>query len=156
MYLIFGRPGGFPAELDLNSLDGTTGYEIDGIEVGDRAGIGGSGVGDVNHDGLPDIAILANGQTPSGDDLTGDRTFVLYGGAAHLAALDLADGVQDGRIGLSSIDGTHGFVINGIPAPGTVGSRLFTRISGAGDINGDHVDDLVIGDGYLGSVGGTR
>ena len=144
-YLIFGQPGGFPAEFDLQTLNGTTGYRIDGIVAGDRAGLGGGGIGDVNHDGVADIAILANGQTAAGDNLTGDRTFVLYGGAAHLASLDLADGAQDGRIALSGVDGTHGFVINGIPAPGVVGSRMYTRINGVGDINGDHVDDLVIG-----------
>ena len=145
VYLIFGRPAGFPAELDLQALDGTMGYRIDGIVADDRAGQQGGGVGDVNRDGIADIAILANGQTAAGDNLTGDQTFVLYGGTAHLASLDLADGSQDGRIGLSAIDGTHGFVINGIPAPGVAGSRIYTRINGAGDVNGDHVDDLVIG-----------
>ena len=44
------------------------------------------------------------------------RSFVLFGGSENLAALDLADGVADGRIGLSTFDtatdGTRGFVIN--------------------------------------------
>jgi hypothetical protein len=152
VYLIFGRPAGFPAEFDLHTLDGTTGYAIDGIDAGDRAGLGGGGVGDVNRDGVPDFAILANEQTPSGDELIGDRTFVLFGGATHLAALDVADGSQDGRISLASNDGTNGFQIDGIPAPGVVGSRFFTRINGAGDVNGDHIADIVIGDGHVGSA----
>ena len=72
---------------------------------------------------------------------------MIYGGSAHLAALDLADGTQDGRIGLSGLDGTHGFVINGIAAPGVADSAgtLAGRASTAGDVNGDRVDDLVIG-----------
>ena len=40
-YLIFGRPGGFPAELDLQSLDGTNGYVIDGRRGGRRGRIHG-------------------------------------------------------------------------------------------------------------------
>ena len=148
VYLIFGQPGGLPAELNLQSLDPTTGYVITGIELGDRLGANsGGGGGDINHDGIPDIVIGSDGRSPSGDRLDGGRTFVIYGGSANLAALDLADGTQDGRISLSGLDGTHGFVINGIAAPGVADSAgtLAGRASAAGDVNGDHVDDLVIG-----------
>ncbi len=101
----------------------------------------------MNHDGIPDIAIMAAGKSPDGNCLRGGRTFVLYGGSANLAALDAADGASDGRIGLSTFDapaadGTHGFVINGyeIPALG----REASLVSAAGDVNGDRVDDLLM------------
>ena len=60
-YLIFGRPGGFPAELDLNSLDGTTGYAIHDAVVGDGRASCGGGAGDLNHDGVPDLVLGAIG-----------------------------------------------------------------------------------------------
>jgi len=41
---------------------------------------------------------------------------------------------------LSSLDGTNGFVINGVDA----GDFSGFPVSGAGDINGDGVDDLII------------
>ena len=42
---------------------------------------------------------------------------------------------------LSSLDGTNGFVINGIAG----GGESALNVSSAGDINGDAVDDLIIG-----------
>ena len=122
-YIIFGRArGGFPAVLDLTTLDGTNGYVIDGVSPILGAGTFAGGAGDMNHDGFQDIAIMAAGQAPDGNVLRGGRTFVLYGGSANLAALDAADGTSNGRIELSSFDaptadGTHGFVINGYEIP---------------------------------------
>ena len=42
---------------------------------------------------------------------------------------------------LSELDGSNGFVINGIDA----GDRSGFSVSSAGDINGDGIDDLIIG-----------
>jgi len=42
----------------------------------------------------------------------------------------------------STLDGTNGFVINGIEELVGIGR---TSASGAGDVNGDGVDDLIIG-----------
>jgi hypothetical protein len=137
-YLIFGRPGGFPADLDLTSLDGTNGYVLHDPVAGDSLGISGGGAGDINHDGIPDMALGAIWASPAGR-LNAGETFVLYGGAAHLGTLDLADGTQDGRIELSNLDGTHGFTMQG------VAGDFSGRVSAASDVNGDHVDDLVIG-----------
>ena len=113
-------------------MNGTDGYVIDGVVPGDMAGNSGGGAGDINGDGIPDIAITQSRPASSG----GSRTFVLFGGSENLAALDLADGAADGHIGLSTFDTapdvTRGFVING-------GSGVL----GAGDVNGDHVDDLM-------------
>ena len=147
-YVVFGRAGeGFPADLDLTTLNGTNGYVIHGVSPSLSAGSYGGGAGDVNHDGIQDIAIAAVGQTPDGNILRGGRTFVLYGGSGNLAALDAADGAGDGRIGLSTFDapaadGTLGFVINGYEIP--VAGKEGNRTSAAGDVNGDGVDDLLI------------
>ena len=118
--LIFGRRGGFGSQLDLETLDGTNGYRIDGVNIGGGGtgsfGAYGSGAGDVNHDGVPDLAIGATNADPSGDRVNAGQIFVIYGGLANLAALDLADGSSDGVIALSGLDGTDGFTINGAVA----------------------------------------
>ena len=138
VYLIFGQPGGFPAALDLNSLNGANGYIIHDAVLGDATGFAGGGAGDLNHDGAPDIVLGATWATPSPERLRAGQTFVLYGGG-HLAALDLADGSQDGRIDLALLDGVNGFVINGAVAGDSSG-----RAVGVGDVNGDHIDDLFV------------
>jgi hypothetical protein len=139
VYLIFGRSGGLPAEFDLQTLNGTNGYRLDGVQLGEGTGIFGSGAGDVNYDGFPDLAIGATNADPSVDRVDAGQTYVVYGGLAHLAALDLADGTTDGRITLAALDGAHGFTINGALA-----GRHTGVVSAAGDVNGDHADDLVI------------
>ena len=61
VYLIFGTSVsvGFPAEFNLQSLNGTNGYVISGIALGDRTGFAGGGAGDVNNDGFSDLVIGA-------------------------------------------------------------------------------------------------
>jgi len=48
---------------------------------------------------------------------------------------------------LSELDGTKGFVINGVDQSDKSG----TSVSGAGDVNGDGIDDIIVGapDGIL-------
>ena len=43
-------------------------------------------------------------------------------------------------LNLSSLDGSNGFAINGIDANDVIAS-----VSGAGDVNGDGIDDVIIG-----------
>ncbi len=50
----------------------------------------------------------------------------------------------DAALELSSLDGSNGFVLNGIDA----GDGSGHSVSGAGDINGDGFDDLIIGAPY--------
>jgi hypothetical protein len=137
VYLVFGRSDGFPASFDLQSLNGTNGYRIDGVQL-DGTGAFGGGAGDLNHDGAPDLAIGAHGADPAAGGVDAGAVFVLYGGA-HLAALDLADGASNGIISLSNVDGLNGFTINAPVAGDHAG-----MVSSAGDLNGDHIDDLAI------------
>ena len=75
--------------------------------------------------------------------LNAGQVYVLFGGNDRLIALDTADGTVDGRINLNSttLDGTRGFTMNGTMA----GAFTGIAIDAAGDVNGDGVDDLVIG-----------
>ena len=104
-YLIFGRSGGFPTELDLNSLGGTTGYVLHGVQAGDALGFSGGGAGDLNDDGVRDLVIGAHFASPSSDRSKAGQTYVIFGGGDNLIALDSADGTADGSINLTELDG---------------------------------------------------
>ena len=130
-YVIYGgasAPGGV---LDLSSLNGTNGFILNGIDVGDSSGISVSSAGDVNGDGYDDLIIGAHRADPNGNG--SGEIYVVYGGAS-------APGT-DGMLDLSSLNGTNGFILNGIDVRDYSGFS----VSSAGDVNGDGYDDLIIG-----------
>ncbi len=129
-YVVFGKRDGFDASLDLSSLNGSNGFVINGIDADDWSGYSVSGAGDVNGDGFDDLIIGAIGADPNGN-LTAGESYLVFG----------KRGGFDASLDLSSLNGSNGFVINGIDA----GDRSGESVSGAGDINGDGVDDLIIG-----------
>ncbi|MFN7971728.1 MAG: integrin alpha [Acidobacteriota bacterium] len=63
-FVVFGAGGGFPAYpfwFDVATLDGTNGFEIQGVAPGDRAGTSVAALGDVNGDGRGDLLVSAAG-----------------------------------------------------------------------------------------------
>ena len=131
-----------PNPLELSTLNGTNGFIFEGVGTYDSAGRSVSSAGDVNGDGFDDLLIGASGASPgSPARMYAGETYVVFGGAANLRVLDAADGTVDGRIELSRIDGSNGFVIEGMNNRGYSGQR----VSGLGDVNGDGFDDLVVG-----------
>ncbi len=120
------------AETPVDLADvaaGTAGFVINGIEVGDWSGRSVSGAGDVNGDGLADLIVGAHGGDPNGTGSAGE-SYVVFG-KANTTAVNLADVVA----------GTGGFVISGIDFGDTSG----WSVSGAGDVNGDGLDDVIVG-----------
>jgi hypothetical protein len=151
--------------LEVSSLGGTLGYTFRGIDVGDFTGAT-SSIGDINGDGIADIAFGSENADLNGHPAVG-RVCVVFGGAAHLQALDSADGRTDGLIDLSKLlpqnggDGTHGFVINGASTVTTDqhGMGFGCAIAAAGDVNQDGRADFLVGAFYadrLASSGGKK
>jgi len=129
-YIVFGRSKGFDASVDLSQLDGDNGFIIKGIDADDFSGYSVSNAGDINGDGIDDVIIGAPYADPNGNSSAGE-TYIVFGNS----------GGFDATLNLSQLDGSNGFVLNGIDAnDGSGGS-----VSGAGDINGDGIDDLIIG-----------
>ena len=129
-YVVFGSDSGFGASVELSALDGTNGFVINGIGIGDQSGISVSAAGDVNGDGIDDIIIGASFADPNGNSLAGESYFV-FGSVAGFGA----------TIELCALDGTNGFAINGIDVFDLSGAS----VSAAGDVNGDGIDDIIIG-----------
>ena len=75
----------FPPTSNLLDLVGNGALRLDGVAGGDATGRSVSGAGDINGDGLDDIAIAAPGADPNGT-LSGS-SYVVLGRPGGLAAL---------------------------------------------------------------------
>jgi Ca2+-binding RTX toxin-like protein len=129
-YVVFGSNSGFAAGLDLSTLDGSNGFAINGIAASDLSGRSVSSAGDVNGDGFDDLIIGARGADPNGIFYAG-QSYVVFGSNSGFGA----------SFNLSTLNGSNGFAINGIAAF----DRSGWSVSSAGDVNGDGIDDLIIG-----------
>ena len=128
VYVAFGGPDVAPnGSFDLLSLNGTNGFRVpyENMGVNIRAG----GIGDINGDGIDDMAIGNLTNWPS--SLT-ERVAVVFGSP---------DIGQGGLLELGSLNGTNGFVIQGVDEGGELGRDL----AAAGDVNDDGLNDLIIG-----------
>ncbi len=122
-YLILGSPTAvWGMDYDLSFADasfrGEDAYDLSGGSV--------SGAGDVNGDGFDDILIGASGNS-DGDTLVG-QTYLILGSPTAAWGMDFD---------LSSADASF------------LGEEAFDQsgesVSGAGDVNGDGFDDILIG-----------
>jgi hypothetical protein len=135
-YLVFGKTSAWDPTFELSSLDGINGYKLQGQVLGAHAGEHVASAGDVNADGFADIVIGAR------DALSGaGTTYVVFGGAANLAALDAADLTVDGECGIHNVNGATGFRMDGE----ALGDYSGVSVSSAGDFNGDGFDDVIVG-----------
>ncbi|MDY6860114.1 MAG: VCBS domain-containing protein [Pseudomonadota bacterium] len=124
-YVVFGSTSGFGASIDLGALDGTDGVALTGSSYNGISGISVSAAGDVNGDGIDDIVVGAPGVQPGGG------AYVVFGSDTNFEA----------GINLGALDGTDGFTLTGAAA----GDSMGASVSSAGDVNGDGIDDLIIG-----------
>ena len=139
-YVVFGQSGGFASTLDLATLNGTTGFRLDGILMNDRSGYAVGGGGDINGDGFDDVLVAApRGDSPSVPDV--GLVYVLYGKSGAFASAISLDDVTNGE----------GFQIQGDMFRGYAGES----VSFGGDINGDGFGDVIIGSPDAGPNGVT-
>ncbi|MCB1492280.1 MAG: FG-GAP repeat protein, partial [Rhodobiaceae bacterium] len=120
----------FPATFKLSSLNGTNGFALGGIDISDWSGRAVSSAGDVNGDGYGDVIVGAYHADPGGDDSAGE-SYVVFGKASGWSS----------SLDLSTLNGSNGFVLEGINA----GDISGLSVSSAGDVNGDGYDDVIIG-----------
>ncbi len=138
-YVVFGRIASFPAAFALSSLDGSTGFRLDGAAGGDYSGFSVSAAGDINGDGIDDLIVGAFRADPNGT--YSGSSYVVFGRTTSFAA----------ALALSGLNGSTGFRLDGVAALDVSGRS----VSAAGDINGDGIDDLIIGAHYADPNGGN-
>ena len=135
--MVFDSKGGFSAQFNLSTLNGSNGFAINGINEEDQSGGSVSSAGDINGDGIDDLIIGASAAGPNGS-LSG-QSYVVFGSKSSF----------NPQFNLSTLNGSNGKAINGING----GDRSGWSVSIAGDINGDGIDDLIIGALYAGPNG---
>lgn len=137
-YVIFGSQTGFGSELngqriiDVRTLSPSEGFIIQG-GLGEEAGSGVADAGDFNGDGLPDIII----GSPRASNSTGEA-YILFGNAQGTYGT-----LVNGRsiVNLAVLPASDGLVIRGGDSAISTGSE----VAGLGDINGDNIDDIIMG-----------
>jgi methionine-rich copper-binding protein CopC len=130
-YVVFGKTS--TSAINLSAIAATSGaaggFVINGASALDGCGISVSAAGDVNGDGLADLLVGASLADPRGGN--SGQSYVVYGKAE-------TDAVQ-----LSALNsGVNGFIINGE----CQGDQSGITVSAAGDVNGDGLADLIVGE----------
>ncbi|MCI4645863.1 MAG: Ig-like domain-containing protein [Hyphomonadaceae bacterium] len=138
-YVVFGTALGFPETFQLSSLDGTNGFKIRGAATTDALGRTIAGIGDINNDGIEDFAVGARFADPGGRADAGAAYIIFGTDAGFPSALEVTD-----------LDGTNGFVVEGV----TAGDRTGRSLAAAGDVNGDGIDDFIVGAPFADPNGG--
>jgi hypothetical protein len=144
-YVVFGRDP--PGQARLSDIEATSqeGFAIYAVDEGDGIGVGLASAGDVNGDGYADLLLSAEGawagpesEKPAVDDCRsyGCGTF----GAAYVV-FGKPDTSQRTSLAAIEAGGPAGIVFAGRRRSDIVGDS----IAGAGDIDGDGFDDILIG-----------
>jgi hypothetical protein len=120
-YLIYGKSSGWSMDTNLSTADAS----FLGENPNDNAGISVAGAGDVNDDGYNDMLIGAHHDDSGGSDA--GQTYLILGRRTGWSM----------DTDLSSVDTS--FIGE------EIGDEAGYSVAGAGDINGDGYDDLLIG-----------
>ncbi len=137
-YVVFGTSLTTPIQLS-SVTGGTGGFVINGESDDERSGIPVSAAGDINGDGLADLAVGGFNTTSSMGTNSQGHGYVIFGKANNTTAVELSDIAA----------GIGGFLIDGQSS----GDWSSFSISHAGDVNGDGLADLIVG-AYVGDPAG--
>ena len=120
--------------ISIDDLDGSNGFSINAAVSDSWYTFDVNAVGDVNGDGFGDVA-LGLPRAYNGYE-SGGRAFVIFGQSETFSA----------NVNVSNLDGENGFALAGDDDT----DGLATSVSFAGDVNGDGIDDFIVGDPYGG------
>ena len=137
IYVLWGSAARPATNIDLSELSSADGFEIRGAIANDYLG-GNSwgdqtsfsaiaGIGDINGDGYDDMIVSSV-----------SSAYVIWG----------KPGATRGNIDLSSLSSADGFTINGTVSGQPLSGGRGYSVAGAGDMNGDGYDDVVLGAAY--------
>jgi hypothetical protein len=130
-YVVFGKPGTEAVEL-ADVREGRGGFAIRGLPGSECSSRSVSGAGDVNGDGLADLIVAGpHGCNGNYGSVAAGESYVVFGKPGG-EAVELSDVLQGGG----------GFAVRGI-----AGSEALSlwRVSGAGDVSGDGLADVIVG-----------
>jgi hypothetical protein len=127
-WVVFGKAGG-PGNVDLSGITPAQGFQIAGFGDYESSGHNVSAGGDINGDGFDDL-IVANAEADVPGHSYAGHTIVIYGKAGG-----------PGDIDIETLTPDQGFKIIGAYEADFSGDS----VSNAGDVNGDGLDDLLIG-----------
>ncbi len=119
--ILYGKTSGFDIEIDLTDINGTNGFVID-----HAFGLEISYLGDVNGDTIDDF-IISNGG--------GGEAWIFFGRSSNFPS----------SVDVSWLDGINGFRTSGYSNT----LRAAYLAGGAGDINNDGFNDIILGDRSL-------
>lgn len=129
VYVVFGRSA-VNSDIDVATLNGSNGFKVTGNNLAQNSALGSSlaAIGDINNDKRSDFII----GTPS------DRAYIIFGAATFTASLDVA-----------ALSGNNGLTLTAA----TANDRFGDAVAGGSDINGDGIDDFVVGAPLVNSAG---
>jgi hypothetical protein len=128
-YVIFGNKT-LNNNIYIENLNLNQGFSLYGNEADDLSGYSVSGNVDFNNDGLDDIIVGAPMADADSSKVNSGSTYVVFGKRSGY-----------GNLNLGSIISTEGLIIKGDNKHDNCGYS----VSGAGDINNDGFDDIIIG-----------
>ena len=140
IYLSDGRDSGF---VDASQNPPNI-FRIEGERSGDLLGTSVSARGDINGDGLADVAVGASANDgPGGSRFNAGAAYVIYGARNFNLNADLASLSEDARAGVLTIYGPQS------------GGRFGIWID-EGDVDGDGFADVVVGSDQINTDAGTH
>jgi hypothetical protein len=135
-FLFFGKKEDWESPVSAGCLNGTNGIVFNGEVAGDKSGTAVGGRGSINGDFYGDLLIGAPGATRNGG-----RAYAVFGNK----------GPWTSPFELSNLNGTNGVIFtNSMGSDDQTGTSVLI----APDLNGDNIDDVVVGSpGYADEFG---